>query len=94
MGDSTPSNRLHMYDPITNAWTQSASMPTPRGSPNANIVNGKLYVIGGDLNDQSLSVVESYDPIANRWTIHSPMPKSRHHAAFCGSRWECICNRG
>jgi N-acetylneuraminic acid mutarotase len=69
MEDSTPSNRLYIYDPKTNEWTRGASMPTPRGSPNANIVNGKFYVIGGDLNDQSLSVVESYDPRANRWTI-------------------------
>ena len=80
-GYSTPSDRLYIYDPITNNWTQSDSMPTPRGSPNANIVNGKLYVIGGDLNDRSLSVVESYNPIANRWITHTPMPTSRHHAA-------------
>ena len=80
-GDSTPSNRLYIYDPKSNTLTQGAYTPTPRGSPNANVVNGKLYVIGGDLNDQSLSVVESYDPRANRWTIQSPMPTSRHHAA-------------
>lgn len=80
-GYSTPSDRLYIYDPITNNWTQSDSMPTPRGSPNANIVNGKLYVIGGDLNDRSLGVVESYNPIANRWITHTPMPTSRHHAA-------------
>ncbi|MGA6991139.1 MAG: kelch repeat-containing protein [Nitrososphaeraceae archaeon] len=51
------------------------------GKPNANIVNGTLYVAGGDMNNRSLNVVESYDPIANRWTTHTPMPTSRHHAA-------------
>lgn len=35
-----------------------------QGSPNANIVNGTPYVVGGDMNDRSLNVVESYDPIA------------------------------
>ena len=55
-----------------------------RGSPNANIVNGKLYVVGGDMNDRSPNVVESYDPIANRWTTHTPMSTSRHLCCFCG----------
>jgi N-acetylneuraminic acid mutarotase len=81
MGNSTPSDRLYIYDPTTNIWTQSNSMPTPRGSPNANIVNGMLYVVGGDMNDRSLNVVESYNLVANRWTTHTPMPTSRHHAA-------------
>ena len=65
-----------------------------RGSPNANIVNGTLYVVGGDMNDRSLNVVESYDPIANRWTTHTPMSTSRHHAAFCGGMWQNIRNWG
>jgi Kelch motif protein len=81
MGDSTPSDRLYVYDPIRNSWTQAYPMPTPRGSPNANIVNGKQYVIGGDLNDHSVSVVESHYPNTNRWTTQSPIPTSRHHAA-------------
>ena len=65
-----------------------------RGSPNANIVNGKLYVVGGDMNDRSPNVVESYDPIANRWTTHTPMSTSRHHCCFCGGMWQNIRNWG
>jgi N-acetylneuraminic acid mutarotase len=91
MGNSTPSDRLYIYDPTTNIWTQSNSMPTPRGSPNANIVNGMLYVVGGDMNDRSLNVVESYNLVANRWTTHTPMPTSR---SFRGGRWRNICNWG
>jgi N-acetylneuraminic acid mutarotase len=52
-----------------------------RGSPNAHFVNGTLYVIGGDANEQSLNVVESYNATMNLWTIHKPMPTARHHAA-------------
>jgi len=54
-------------------------MPTPRGSPNARVVNGTLYVVGGDVNDRSLNVVESYNPVTT--TTHSPTPTSRHHAS-------------
>jgi hypothetical protein len=57
MGDSSSSDRLYIYDPTINTWSQINSMPTPRGSPNARVVNGTLYVVGGDVNDQSLNVV-------------------------------------
>jgi hypothetical protein len=52
-------------------------MSTPRCSPNVNIVNGKLYVVGGDMNVKSLNMVASFDHFANRWTTHTPMPTSR-----------------
>lgn len=80
-GDWVPSNKLFVYDPITNNWTTGPSMPTSRGSPVSNFVDGKLYVIGGDSNDNSLSNVEVYDPTTKNWTILSPMPTARHHAA-------------
>jgi N-acetylneuraminic acid mutarotase len=56
-------------------------MPTPRGSPNANFVNGIFYVIGGDSYEHSHVVVEGYDPITNEWMTLSSMPTTRHHAA-------------
>ena len=59
-------------------------MPTPRGYPTANFVNGILYVMGGDGGegyDRALNATESYDPNTNQWTIHSSMPTPRHHAA-------------
>jgi N-acetylneuraminic acid mutarotase len=79
--DWTPSDRLLVYDPTVNEWIQSSVMPTARGSPNAHFVNGTLYVIGGDANEQSLDVVESHDPITKQWSTHTPMPTARHHAA-------------
>jgi N-acetylneuraminic acid mutarotase len=81
-GDWIPVNQLFIYDPKTNTWTEGTPMPTARGSPNANFVNGTLYVIGGDAHDHSLVVVEAYDPITDQWTASlSPMPTARHHAA-------------
>lgn len=64
------------------AWTEGDPMPTPRGSPNANFVNGTLYVIGGDLDGNVISVVEKYDVASEQWiTSLAPMPTPRHHAA-------------
>jgi len=36
-----------MYDPATDAWRNLAPMPIKRGSAAANLVNGKVYVMGG-----------------------------------------------
>ena len=81
MDDWTPSDRLLIYNPTTNEWTQNSILPTARGSANSHFVNGTLYVIGGDANEQSLNVVESYNPATDQWTTHTPMPTARHHAA-------------
>jgi len=83
-GDWTASDRLFIYDPETNEWTQGNPMPTPRGYPNAEFVNGTLYVIGGDGGEgyaRALNTTEAFDPVTNEWTVKAPMPTARHHAA-------------
>ena len=80
-GDWIPSNKMFIYDPNTNNWTTGPFMPTERGSPVSDFVDGKLYVIGGNSYDNSLSNVETYDLATGNWTILSPMPTARHHAA-------------
>ena len=83
-GDWTASDRLFIYDPRTNEWTHGNPMPTPRGYPTANFVNGTLYVMGGDggaANERALNATESYDPLTNQWTTLTSMPTPRHHAA-------------
>lgn len=57
---------------MINEWIQISVMPAARGSANSHFVNGTLYVIGGDANEQSLNVVESYNPVTDRWTAHTP----------------------
>ena len=38
---------VEFYDPETDTWTQEVDMPTARGWFSANLVDGKLNVIGG-----------------------------------------------
>ena len=42
-------NKTQVYSPENNSWTLGSSMPTPRGSPTAVVVNDQIYVIGGGL---------------------------------------------
>lgn len=65
---------VEVYDPATNAWASTASMPTARGGAAAGAVGGRLHVVGGG---NSSSVHEAYDPLTNTWTSQEPMPTGR-----------------
>ncbi|MFC1792317.1 kelch repeat-containing protein [Planctomycetota bacterium] len=73
------------YDPVTDTWTRKADMPTARGwmSPSSAVVNGKIYVIGGDvaivdgLFFLPIPTVEEYDPAKDTWTRKADMPTIR-----------------
>ena len=63
-----------VYDPKTDTWENKTSMPTPRDDLDANIVNGKIYLIGGMTNEQTSNLNEVYDPQTDTWTTRSPLP--------------------
>ena len=91
-----PINNTWEYDPANDTWKALAPLPTKRGSPNAAIVNGKIYVIGGASTHpgsketavhparphRSMDTNEVYDPATNTWETRSPMPTARNHAAI------------
>jgi N-acetylneuraminic acid mutarotase len=68
-----------VYDPLTDTWETKTPMPTARQSLCANVVGGKIYLIGGNkpvnLNDPSFvpNVNEVYDPETDKWTTNPPL---------------------
>jgi N-acetylneuraminic acid mutarotase len=72
---------LEVFDPATNSWTAKTPMNSARSGLASGVVNGKLYVFGGncDKNWESgcLYTVEEYDPATNAWTKKEPMPTPR-----------------
>jgi len=46
-------------------------MPTARSNLEVNVVDGKIYVMGGD-PDQTLNY--AYDPATDSWTVKAPVP--------------------
>jgi N-acetylneuraminic acid mutarotase len=75
------SNKLIIYDPSTNNWTEGKPMPGARSALTVNFIDGKLYAIGGV--DDVHNVVATnfvYDPLNDTWTEKAPMPTARHHA--------------
>jgi N-acetylneuraminic acid mutarotase len=71
------------YDPLTDTWSKKADMPTARIFFSTNVVDGKIYAIGGVLVTKAgLSTVEEYDPLTDTWTTKTPMPTARNlHAS-------------
>lgn len=65
------------------SWTRSASVPLVRNHLGAGVLNGKIYLIGGQLNrDEATTAqkrVDIYDPATDRWSRAADMPLGRGH---------------
>ena len=59
------------------SWTSKANMSTARRDPDAAVVNGKIYAIGGSNGGSYVSSVEEYDPATNTWTTKASIPTVR-----------------
>lgn len=79
---------LERYDPARDRWTSLPAMPTSRGSMDADVVDGRLVVAGGETPQRQLDVVEAYDIRSQRWTEFPPLEVPRHGAGVVavGSR--------
>ena len=67
-------DRVEVYDPQTDTWSERAKMLTRRDYFGVGVVNNRIYVIGGhgwpqtgNLGDSFLTVVEEYNPKINQW---------------------------
>ncbi len=76
------------YDPQSNTWSTKAPMSTARDLSGTNgvVVDGKMYVIGGNAGSSSgfgscTDANEAYDPVTDQWTARAPMPTARCHVA-------------
>jgi N-acetylneuraminic acid mutarotase len=66
------------------AWTYKAGMHSVRAFFGGGIVDGKIYIIGGAPNNNSvISAVEMYDPATNTWSPMAGMPAGRCSHATC-----------
>jgi len=85
LGSEVPSlqNALFMAPQAGDTWTKKADMPTARSGASSSVVNGKIFVIGGWGNGNTVSTVEEYDPFLDKWTKKSNTPTIRGSAS-CG----------
>jgi Kelch motif len=63
-------DRVLRYDLEADSWTEMAPMNGDRWSPIAGVLNGKIFVAGGnDAAYNSQDTCEVYDPDANAWDL-------------------------
>jgi hypothetical protein len=61
----TFSDKLFIYDPTNDKWTEGPNLPTVHGALTANFINGILYAVGGvDVSGTSNTNL-AYDPRTN-----------------------------
>lgn len=68
---------LKKYDPVSDTWTQMADMPTPRGFAATTLIDGRIYVAGGNASGYGSTSVNIYDPQNNTWSAGTPLPQTR-----------------
>ncbi|MGH9935844.1 MAG: Kelch repeat-containing protein [Blastocatellia bacterium] len=77
-------NTAQVYDPATNDWSLAAPMPAAVNHSMPAVVNGKLYVIGGQSDSGNTSFVDTvfeYDPATGSWRARAPLPIARSSGA-------------
>lgn len=80
---SSKTGAIEVYDPATDMWQTKKPIPITRMQLEANVVNGKIYLIGGRTGGQysTLSLNEVYDPTTETWATKTPMPYPVIHYA-------------
>jgi hypothetical protein len=71
---------VQVYDPVTNSWSQLASMPLAKSHAEAStfVLNGKIVFAGGQTNYyEPTDNVIAYDPAADGWVTLPPLPAPR-----------------
>jgi N-acetylneuraminic acid mutarotase len=65
-----------VYDPATDTWETRVLMPTNRSSMCANVVDGKIYLIGGRTGEQysTVDLNQVYDTETDTWTTKEAIP--------------------
>lgn len=82
--------QVDVYDFVTGTWgtlPSGQNIPTPRGAPMVANFNGKLMVIGGEVQNENvygvntsdaLKITEAYDPATGTWTRMGDLNHERH----------------
>ena len=74
-------------------WEERAPLPTPRNHVGSAVLDGRIYVIGGQHGnfeaDGQHRAVEVYDPSSGTWTAVAGLPAARSHAM-----WSIVSHQG
>ncbi|RFZ79842.1 hypothetical protein DS742_05115 [Lacrimispora amygdalina] len=73
--DTKETNKIALADNVKENWTNLAPMSVARDCFQTEVINGKIYAIGGS----NLKSTEVYDPNTNSWTKLASMSDARNY---------------
>lgn len=79
---NNPIHVMEMYEPATDTWTEIGSIPRPMINSGYAVIDGKIYIIGGELEGYDRRVDE-YDPKTDTWTPKADMLSGRSEFGCC-----------
>ena len=59
---------------LSGGWAKLSSLPVALGNASVGVVNGKMYVIGGQNESETFNTVYEYDPQFDQWTQKTGAP--------------------
>lgn len=76
---------VEAYDPASDSWETKAPLNKARWGYIAEVVNGRIYVMGGCLETfgEAITDMEVYDPVADTWSSAGNMPAARLGFGSC-----------
>lgn len=85
-GHNNTKNTVFSYDLKSNCWsTGLASMPTARGGCASGVIGTRIFTIGGEGDQNTVSGVfpqnQAYDTTTNKWASYASMDIPRHGTA-------------
>jgi hypothetical protein len=84
-------DKVEEYDPATDTWTTKPDIQIPRKYLKAEVINGKVYAIGGNSGGGSLNTVEEYNPVTGLWTLKMGMINQREGFGIASYKRLYIC---
>lgn len=70
-------NQIEYFDPNKNRWISQTPMIERRAAPQAGVVNGYLFVLGGYTRDMVHSSIEMFDSVKNNWSMVSEIDQDQ-----------------
>ena len=80
---SGATNRMFVYDPRSDQWSEAAPAPLPNGGDHCNLatVGGRIYLLGALVRGQGGALADGgtyeYDAVTNTWVQVGQMPTAR-----------------
>jgi N-acetylneuraminic acid mutarotase len=96
----TPVERVHVYNPSNDSWTEGPLIPENRrrGSAGAVVYNNKIYLVSGITNGHTsghVTWMDEFDPASGTWRTLADAPRARDHfhAVVAGNKLYAVSGR-